>query len=1572
MSSVFNPPNEVRGNARPQSADKAQPSPDIEVSYRDFDFESYIKELESEEKAETSDNYACDAKVFGKRSLKNLPPFVDNLLFHIEDLHLILRDVYRMNSLYDILCCGKLAYRLITGSNFIADLVSGDLQNYFEIIFSMTQADDEKDSVEKFFESCRDMLTNYDAFTRHPLFAKTYRFMMFCCTRGFLDKFNIKLDLFTYNEFERKKLTSDYRSKADFATCFLDLLLYISETGYAVFKTGSLEPLIYGSTTCDKWYNSGLVLKRQSKFLSNPKPHGFTSPDFFSRLNDAIDKGKALIKFLPKEDRSEKRFLTVMLYDLEMIKSEFITLKAACAERKAPFSILLYGHSSIGKSLFSQILFKHFGKTFSLPIEPHFKYTVNPLANYWDNFETYMWCLQLDDIASLRPDSANGVDPSLETVIQAINNVSFVPDQASLDKKGKTPFQGRLVIATTNTKSLNSFAYFSCPIAVRRRFKFIVKLAIKPEFATNGMLDPVKIPVSDGGYPNFWNIEIEKVVPSDSSIEGQMGKAIEVAKFTDINVFLQWYSREAVSFEGFQDKAVDCDTKLDDIKVCQSCFLNSNICHCYERQAASGVKKTIYDLMFQALLGLRFRFLYGIFKLYIVLVLRRYVPFINKFLIFIYGDNYLYDFMKELEMPFEATQFVLGEICKKVDKKISYPKIICGFIAMVAGSVYLHKLYKSFNKDPVVHKCAKHGKVDKDSCSTCYFNTGYDVGSTSACQKAASASTCQTEQKCRDCYFYTGYELGSMTNHQMDSVKDVGKPPTSTSYEKENMWKDTISSDRFEAPIASRSLCNKSQADIIKLVGNNCVALEMKFKHNDGSERFRRIKAFCLKGNTYITNYHLVEDLMCDVQITLINSTYGKVNSNVKAFMHTSAFRRLPNFTDLCTFRMDGIPPKRDLTKFFGYKPINDGCNGIYVYRSLEGELLAKNIKCLQNFNHPDYRDDTVRGHVIINSDVGDCGSLLVVDTPQGWMLYGFHVAGSDIASTILAIKVLRKDIEDLEFIKKEVESGEMSLSAPGFERKLTSLHHKSPVNYCEQSKCQVYGSFTGFRPKHKSSVETTIIHDALIKRGLSLKHGAPIMNGWEPWYIAYNEMRDPNYEMDLSILDECCDSFITDMLNDFTQEDLSMVHVLDYTTAVNGAPGISFVDSINRSSSMGNPWKKSKKFFLVEKEIPGLQDAVDFTDDIKHRINNIISEYSKGRLVHPNFCAHLKDEAVSFKKIDSKKTRVFTGAPADWSIVVRMFTLGATRLFQHRKFISEMAPGTQCQTSEWDDIYKYLVKHGKDRMVAGDYGKFDKRMSAAVIMRAFRVIIAICKRAGYSEEELQVLECIARDTAYPLIDFNGDLIQFFGSNPSGHPLTVIINSLVNSLYMRYAYKILNPDHTIRSFKNNVSLMTYGDDNIMGVSDKCDWFNHTNIKDVFKSCGIEYTMADKEQASIPFINISDCSFLKRSWRYEADLGLMVCPLEIDSIEKSLLIGVKSKELSREQHSIEKISSAIREYFWHGREIFEEKRKFLIDVVDETNIGLWVTASTFPTWEELIASFIDRDDRLKKRDSRERV
>lgn len=246
--------------------------------------------------------------------------------------------------------------------------------------------------------------------------------------------------------------------------------------------------------------------------------------------------------------------------------------------------------------------------------------------------------------------------------------------------------------------------------------------------------------------------------------------------------------------------------------------------------------------------------------------------------------------------------------------------------------------------------------------------------------------------------------------------------------------------------------------------------------------------------------------------------------------------------------------------------------------------------------------------------------------------------------------------------------------------------------------------------------------------------------------------------------------------------------------------------------------------------------------------------------------------------------------------------------------------------------------------------------MTSQVILAAFDAIIAILKFAGWSAEDLLVVYGIAEDTAFSFVNCNGDLVMLYGSNPSGHPLTVIINSVVNALYMRYCYIVLSEDKECRSFKKCVSLMTYGDDNVMGVCKSIPWFNHTAVVEVLKSIGVEYTMADKESKSVPYINIDDVSFLKRTWRWDNDVQAYLCPLEEQSIHKMLCINIPSNTISVEAQMIAEMNSAVREWFFYGRERFEKERAFLLEVVDKFDLRPEYKLTPFPVWEELRNTF----------------
>jgi len=817
--------------------------------------------------------------------------------------------------------------------------------------------------------------------------------------------------------------------------------------------------------------------------------------------------------------------------------------------------------------------------------------------------------------------------------------------------------------------------------------------------------------------------------------------------------------------------------------------------------------------------------------------------------------------------------------------------------------------------------------------------------------------------------------LGKLTP-QGGISNEVGKKPIAELNGRENVWYNNAM-DLSPANFSRESSSSKNIefTEFCSKINKNLILTKVHI-----TEKKHKVlgRMLCLGGHIYLTNNHNIPKLDTSTHMDIICDSNTGLGQNMKIVLSESDIHRIPE-KDIAFVTIRELPPRKKIIQFFQLGESNGIFNGAYVAMDDDGKddfnavkkiKLCSERRFLFKEHNIDAKNSVWRGFANRETRFGECGSPLIIQSSYGYSIVGLHYLSSEAdGKEVYANNIDGKFVRDIyeSLNPYNVESGSFDLvSAPSSERKVTDLHKKSVFRYIDQGNVQIYGSFTGFRGKGNSTVVNTPMSYQLSNKGYNIKFCKPEMKSWVPWHIAAKGLLEPIHEFDTGILNECSKSYILNVISNINVDDLKeQLIVLDNFTAINGAQ-VAYIDKINRNTSAGNPWKKSKKYFLTNvAPLHGMNDPVEVDDEIMDRVDIIIETYLSNKRCHPNFCAHLKDEPVKFKKAKIGKTRVFTGAPFDWCIVVRKYLLSFTRFMQNNRLAFEAAVGTIAQSLEWQELYDYIIIHGENRIVAGDYAAFDKKMSPKEILLVFDIIIYFCELSGnYNSDDIKVIRGIAEDTAFALVDFNGDLISLFGSNPSGNPLTVIINSIVNSLRMRYVYFILNPQDNVLGFNENVSLMTYGDDNIMSVSAQCDWFNHTSIAESFLNLGIEYTMADKEAKSVPFINISNASFLKRTWSYDSNIGCMLAPLEHDSIEKMLMVWNASKSITEEAQGIAVISTAVREYFFYGKTEFESKSKLLKDLVSDLNWDLWVEDSTFPNYDELVTNFINNSRRCK--------
>ena len=204
--------------------------------------------------------------------------------------------------------------------------------------------------------------------------------------------------------------------------------------------------------------------------------------------------------------------------------------------------------------------------------------------------------------------------------------------------------------------------------------------------------------------------------------------------------------------------------------------------------------------------------------------------------------------------------------------------------------------------------------------------------------------------------------------------------------------------------------------------------------------------------------------------------------------------------------------------------------------------------------------------------------------------------------------------------------------------------------------------------------------------------------------------------------------------------------------------------------------------------------------------------------------------------------------------------------------------------------------------------------------MLAINVIIVIAGRIPtYTDEDICMITGLATDTTYYLSHFNGTLIEFNNGLPSGHNLTAHINSIANSILLRYGYYTYNNPAPFRKY---CKAITYGDDFECGVSSKIYNFDHLKYKKVVDNLKMNLTMPDKESTPIPFLHINDCDFLKRR-SVKCDInGLYYGALDFNSMIRSLMVRGKTS-VSEREHA-QSVISGTRSFLQTNRSVLSSK------------------------------------------------
>ena len=375
---------------------------------------------------------------------------------------------------------------------------------------------------------------------------------------------------------------------------------------------------------------------------------------------------------------------------------------------------------------------------------------------------------------------------------------------------------------------------------------------------------------------------------------------------------------------------------------------------------------------------------------------------------------------------------------------------------------------------------------------------------------------------------------------------------------------------------------------------------------------------------------------------------------------------------------------------------------------------------------------------------------------------------------------------------------------------------------------------------------------------------------------------------------------------------------ILTDDEAVAGIEGDPFMAPINRKSSPGFPLTKEKK------GMPGkmrwLGDAEYKLDpEIRKEMARVVRNARRNRRTPTVWTDTLKDERRLLIKTRNCKTRVFAAGPMVYTLVFRKYFLGFAAHCAKNRIDNEISIGTNVYSLDWTRTAEKLCSKG-DKVIAGDFSNFDGTLLLEILAEIVEIINSFYNDG---EENAQIRRVLWREIINSIHLCGDDLYMWTHSQPSGCPITAILNSLYNSISMRYVWLLVVPEslQTMKAFNEHVAMVSYGDDNCVNISDEViNDFNQVTIAEGYKKIGMTYTDEAKSGDMIPYRSIGEISYLKRGFQWDEEEHQFVAPLELAVVLE--MINWVRGDFDHEERTVENMETSAFELSLHGREVFD--------------------------------------------------
>lgn len=1460
-------------------------------------------------------------------------------------------------------------------------------------------------------KALREAGMNWNLIKNNPGFGKILKLVSICVSLGLCELTFCGFSAERMQQFARGARKVQYNS-LDLVDAAMSTFVYFMECGYLCFTTRSIKPLFYGDMDVQRFnalYQECMLNIEYHKcgnLLSFANKHDV---DFSKDLEECMTLAENLSRL--SVSSYEKTAFLRYRDKITGWKAEFEQSRMRGGLRIAPYTIGVFGRTAVGKSSLANILMVYVLKINGFDAKAERLVTINEDDKYDSNMTSSVTGVFIDDLGNTKAQFVT--EAPTAKLIRYCNNVKNYAVMASVEQKGKVAIEPKCVLITKNIKDSCATVYSNEPTSITRREHITITVKVRDKFATNGMLDPELVQkhgLHTEPVPDLWDLTVEKTVLVKPAVVGAppgIGwQVVDNMQDVSIYVLLKWLRKNTEKYFASQEALVKVSGNLSEKMVlCPHCKLITRCCRCKQHRAAGKIARWFIRCLSRKPLNSQagLHTLVDGYSMYATyrrtarwmmsfcseaIPLARFLTrgidamlgteiherliriessMTMRVLAFIPGrlvgvDRLANILLVDHVMKSRLVLYIMYLLCAIVSGWIVYLSyfntwtlatiIIPVTVASVLISVERMKLYKR-----LVDEREMVSMVIHEFSSSHVFNIGCAcVGIVAMYHMIRIAMEMRNKQKkfaaWKDHFAFDEQANIDPQNQDDIDVRDM----------EQNVW----AVPQVVKRPATERMKTTTHDQLLDKVFKNLVYIKV----TTSSEKTFSTNGFFIKSNVLLIPHHVMLEEEAHISITRNGSIGGRSRSilsrtyTCKVEGHDLVVAWIPNSGDWS-----------DLSDYLPlHEPIN--CPGTLIYKTEEGKSRVSDVYCnageQRSTSHVPFKG--ARYHLSFPTFRGLCMSAVVADTKHA-SIYGFHVAGKDgttlgccTSPTRSAVDNAIAELARTPGVLLAMSSGTMEDTVLGvqfFESE--KIHPKSPLNFLPEDvdgTFNAYGSVIG-RAKYFSEVVETPI-SPLVEKHCKVPQmwGKPQFGVGYPWQKALYKRVTPAIGVEGSYLKWAVEDYAIHLIQCIERTGNLSKEIVPLTReeTINGILGKRFIDKMPGSTSIGFPLTGPKSNYYFDVPVPDTperQECVDlppiFWDEVE-RIERIY--LNKEERSYPILKACLKDEPTPLVK---EKVRDFLALPVAFQLIVRKYFLPIARVMSMLPLHSECAVGINAHGLEWQQLHEYITKYGEDKILAGDYKAYDLKMPAQLTQAAFSIFLNIAAAFGYSKEELCIMRGVATDLSYPTVAYNGDLIGFTNTNPSGHNLTVYINCVVNSLLLRCAFCSVYGVHKTIKFQDVCALMTYGDDCIGSVNPLYPQYNHCTVAEYMKSKGMEFTMPDKESDPIPYLHMKECDFLKRKSVYHDAIKCNLGALEEMSIFKSLHSVLRSSAVSTKEQSVMNIDGAVREWFAHGKGLYEVRRAQMQQVAEEYGVS-HACKELHYTYEDRIERWKDQYDR----------